>query len=161
MIAATLDIPADHVIDAAGCYLLRVGWTHTHLGFNLGRPHMDDYASGTVAAHSAVPRPWSTSPSSDVASICVLPSTTGWRRRGQGASNYAAHRDHELAAITEQIDELSRRRHSIKMFMAYPGELMVDDAPCSRCLNGPVRSARCAVFTRERTVIDVLVRRPG
>jgi dihydropyrimidinase len=51
-IAATLDIPADHVIDAAGCYLLPGGVDpHTHLGSNLGSTTTsDDYESGTVAA---------------------------------------------------------------------------------------------------------------
>jgi dihydropyrimidinase len=51
-IAATLDIPADHVIDAAGCYLLSGGVDpHTHLGSNLGSTTTpDDYESGTVAA---------------------------------------------------------------------------------------------------------------
>lgn len=51
-IAATLDIPADHVLGAARCYLLpgQVG-PHTHLGFKLGSTNTsDDYESGTVAA---------------------------------------------------------------------------------------------------------------
>jgi dihydropyrimidinase len=51
-IGASLDLPADKVIDATGCYLLPGGVDpHTHLAFNLGSTTTaDDYESGTIAA---------------------------------------------------------------------------------------------------------------
>jgi dihydropyrimidinase len=165
-IGAALDLPADQVIDAAGCYLLPGGVDpHTHLAFNLGATTTaDDYSSGTIAA--------------------AFGGTTtvvnfAQQRRGQ---HLRAAIDDGLAAaegkavidygqhivITEmdsdslgQIDELAVEGvTSIKLFMAYPGELMVDDATIFQVLEraGQV-GALCCVHAENGPVIDVLVRR--
>ena len=165
-IGAALELPADQVIDATGCYLLPGGVDpHTHLAFNLGATTTaDDYASGTIAA--------------------AFGGTTtvvnfAQQRRGQ---HLRAAIDDGLAAaegkavidygqhivITElnsgslsQIDELAAEGvTSIKLFMAYPGELMVDDATLFQVLEraGQV-GALCCVHAENGPVIDVLVRR--
>lgn len=166
MIAATLDIPADHVIDAAGCYLLPGGVDpHTHLGFTLGpTTTSDDYASGTVAAAFG----------GTTTVVNFAQQRRGQHLRaaiddglaaaeGKAAIDYAQHIViTELAAESlSQIDELVVEGvTSIKMFMAYPGELMVDDATMFQVLEraGQV-GALCCIHAENGPVIDVLVRR--
>ena len=165
-IGAALELPADQVIDATGCYLLPGGVDpHTHLAFNLGATTTaDDYASGTIAA--------------------AFGGTTtvvnfAQQRRGQ---HLRAAIDDGLAAaegkavidygqhvvITgldsgslSQVDELAAEGvTSIKLFMAYPGELMVDDATMFQVLERARQvGALCCVHAENGPVIDVLVRR--
>ncbi|HEV7420347.1 MAG TPA: dihydropyrimidinase, partial [Mycobacterium sp.] len=82
---------------------------------------------------------------------------------GKAAIDYAQHIViTELAAGSlSQIDELvAEGVTSIKMFMAYPGELMVDDATMFQVLEraGQV-GALCCIHAENGPVIDVLVRR--
>jgi dihydropyrimidinase len=165
-IGAALDLPADKVIDAAGCYLLPGGVDpHTHLAFGLGETTTaDDYESGTIAAAFG--------------GTTTVVNFTQQRREqhlraaiddGLGAAAGKAVIDYgQHIVITElgadslgQIDELAAEGvTSIKLFMAYPGELMVDDATIFQVLEraGQV-GALCCVHAENGPVIDVLVRR--
>jgi dihydropyrimidinase len=165
-IGAGLDLAADHVIDATGCYLLPGGVDpHTHLAFNMGpTTTSDDYASGTVAA--------------------AFGGTTtivnfAQQRRGQhlraaiddglAAAEGNAVIDYGQHIVITQMDDGTLRQieelaaegvTSIKLFMAYPGELMVDDATIFQVLEraGQV-GALCCIHAENGPVIDVLVRR--
>jgi dihydropyrimidinase len=165
-IGAELDLPADQVIDATGCYLLPGGVDpHTHLAFTLGETTTaDDYASGTIAAAFG----------GTTTVVNFAQQRRGQHLRiaiddglaaaeGKAVIDYGQH-----IVITEldsgslsQIDELaSEGVTSIKLFMAYPGELMVDDATVFQVLEraGQV-GALCCVHAENGPVIDVLVRR--
>ncbi|MEU0970997.1 dihydropyrimidinase [Streptomyces sp. NPDC005917] len=165
-IGASLDLPAERVIDATGCYLLPGGVDpHTHLASNLGpTTTADDYESGTIAAAFG-------------GTTTVVNFTQ--QRRGQhlkaaiedglaAAENKAVIDYGQHIVITElesgslgQIDELvADGVTSIKLFMAYPGELMVDDATIFTVLErAGTLGALCCVHAENGPVIDVLVRR--
>ncbi|WP_197373303.1 dihydropyrimidinase [Mycolicibacterium baixiangningiae] len=165
-IGATLDLPADHIVDAAGCYLLPGGVDpHTHLGFTMGlTTTSDDYESGTTAAAFG----------GTTTVVNFAQQKRGQHLRaavddglalaeGKAVIDYAQHIViTELAAESlGQIDELvDEGVSSIKMFMAYPGELMVDDATLFQVLEraGQV-GALCCIHAENGPVIDVLVRR--
>ena len=165
-IGARLELPADRVIDATGCYLLPGGVDpHTHLANNLANTSTaDDYASGTTAAAFG-------------GTTTVI--NFAQQRRGQ---HLRAAIDDGLAAaegkavidygqhvvITDldsgslgQIDEVvAEGVTSVKLFMAYPGELMVDDATIFQVLERTGQlGALCCVHAENGPVIDVLVRR--
>jgi dihydropyrimidinase len=165
-IGASLDLPADKVIDATGCYLLPGGVDpHTHLAFSLGSTTTaDDYESGTIAAAFG----------GTTTVVNFAQQRRGQHLRtaieegvaaaeGKAVIDYGQH-----IVITEmdpgslgQIDELvGEGVTSIKLFMAYPGELMVDDATIFTVLERAGElGALCCVHAENGPVIDVLVRR--
>lgn len=126
-IGAALDIPADQVIDASGCYLLPGGVDpHTHLAFSLaGTTTADDYGSGTIAAAAG----------GTTTVVNFAQQRRGQHLRaaiddglaaaeGNAVIDYAQHivitdmATESLSEIDELVDEGVT---SIKMFMAYPG----------------------------------------
>ncbi|MCV7366827.1 dihydropyrimidinase [Mycolicibacterium duvalii] len=165
-IGAALDIPADQVIDASDCYLLPGGVDpHTHLAFSLASTTTaDDYESGTIAAAMG----------GTTTVVNFAQQRRGQHLRaaiddglaaaeGKAVIDYAQHivitdmAAESLGEIDELVDEGVT---SIKMFMAYPGELMVDDATLFQVIEraGQV-GALCCIHAENGPVIDVLVRR--
>ena len=112
---------------------------------------------------SAGPRRSSTSPSSTAARRCATRSTTGWRKAsGKAVIDYAFH-----MIVTElpdaglgDMDTMVRDEGitSFKLFMAYPGVFMVDDATIFRALRQTGENGGLVCMHAENGgVIDLLV----
>lgn len=130
---SNLNIKADHVVNAGNKYVIPGGIdVHTHLDMPLGEIHStDDFESGTIAAAFG-------------GTTCIIDFPTQikgrsiwealelWHEKAEGKAciDYGFHmivtdisgnRMDELAGLAEEGIT------SIKLFMAYPGTLMLDD----------------------------------
>src|SRR6266567_1290488 len=134
-IGTSLAIPADVTIDAKGKYVLPGGIdVHTHLDMPFGGTNSaDDFQTGTIAAAHG-----GTTTLIDFAiqnfGEGLYPAYEGWMKRAEGKAvvDYAFHMI--VRELTDQVSgEMDRMvKHegvtSFKLFMAYPGVFMVDDA---------------------------------
>src|SRR5216684_3157325 len=132
---------AGKIIDAAGKYVFPGGIdVHTHLDMPFGgTTSADDFESGTVAAAHG-----GTTTVVDFAiqnfGEGLYPAYEGWMKRAEGKAviDYAFHMI--VRELTDQVSgEMDRMvKHegvtSFKLFMAYPGVFMVDDATIFRAL---------------------------
>lgn len=166
LIGLDLDVAADRVIDAAGKYLMPGGIdAHTHMEMPFGGSRCsDDFATGTAAAawggtttivDFVVPNPGE-----------ALPS--GLDRWHQMATK--SHVDYGLHVIVREIgpntlEEMDRLVAadgvtSFKVFMAYPGVFMMDDAAIFRAMSRAADSGALILLHAENGgPIDVLVER--
>src|ERR687892_1921809 len=132
---------ADRTIDAKGQYVLPGGIdVHTHLNMPFGgTTSADDFESGTIAAAFG-----GTTSIIDFAiqyrGQTMRHALDDWRRRADGKAviDYGFHMiitELEDAGLGE-MDRLVRDEGitSFKLFMAYPGVFMVDDATIFRAL---------------------------
>jgi dihydropyrimidinase len=141
LIGRRLPQPADTVVDAAGKLVLPGGIdVHTHLDMPFGgTTSSDDFETGTIAAAHG-----GTTTLIDFAiqefGQGLYPAYEGWMRRAEGKAviDYAFHVI--VRELTDQVsidmDRLVREEGitSFKLFMAYPGVFMVDDATIFRAL---------------------------
>ena len=164
--ASLAHMPADAVIDASGCYLLPGGVDpHTHLAAEInGARTADDFESGTIAAAFGGTTTVVNFAQQQRGEHLRQAIETGFAAaQGKSVIDYGQHI--VVTALDEgsldQIDELvDEGITSIKLFLAYPGELMVDDATLFRVLERAGRlGALCCVHAENGPVIDVLVRR--
>src|SRR5262245_49299933 len=132
---------ADTIVDATGKLLLPGGIdVHTHLDMPFGGTRSaDDFETGTIAAAHG-----GTTTLIDFAiqdfGQGLYPALDGWRGRAEGkaAIDYAFHMI--VRELTDQVSQDMDRlvRHdgvtSFKLFMAYPGVFMVDDATIFKAL---------------------------
>ncbi len=157
--------PADRVIDASGKLLLPGGVdVHTHLDMPLGDIRTaDDFESGTIAAACG-----GTTTVIDFATQArggsLAAALAEWMRLADGRAviDFGFHmciaelRPDVEAEIAEIV---SAGVPSFKLFMAYPGRLMLDDGQIFRVLR---RAAACGglvcLHAENGPVIDVLVR---
>jgi len=158
---------ADLDLDATGKFVLPGGIdAHTHLDMPLTDEitSADDFESGTIAAAIG-------------GTTCVIDYATqarggtlvaaleSWHRkaRGKAAIDYGFHMivcDY-APAVEEELDALVREGvTSFKLFMAYPGRLMLDDGAIFRVLLRTRENGGLVCLHAENGhVIDVLVER--
>jgi len=133
-IGAGLDLSADRVIDAAGCYLFPGGIdAHTHMEL----PFMGTFASDTFETGTLAGLHGGTTTIVDFAiqtqGDSLEAAIQEWHRKADGhaVGDYAFH-----CAVTDFNDETRKEIprvinehgiNSFKTFMAYKGALMVDD----------------------------------
>ena len=152
LIGKGLNVPADTVIDASGKLALPGGIdVHTHLDMPFGGTNSaDDFESGTIAAAHG-----GTTTVVDFAiqnfGEGLYPAFEGWMKKAEGkaAIDYGFHMIvRELSdQASHDMDKMTRHEGitSFKLFMAYPGVFMVDDATIFRALlktrdNGGINS---------------------
>jgi dihydropyrimidinase len=157
---------ADRVVDASGKYVLPGGIdVHTHLDMPLGETvTSDDFATGTVAAAFG-------------GTTCIVDfavqdrgrplreALETWRRKAEGRAviDYGFHVivcDLSSAVEREMDAVVAEGVTSFKLFMAYPGRLMVDDAAILRALRRTAANGGTVMLHAEDgDAIEALVRR--
>ena len=165
-IGSSLQMNADRVIDAKRKYVLPGGIdVHTHLDMPFGgTTSADDFESGTIAAAHG-----GTTSIVDFAiqykGQTLHHAWETWMKKadGKAAIDYGFHMIiTELSdQVEEEMDALVRQGvTSFKLFMAYPGVFMLDDASIFRALlrSGKNGGTIC-MHAENGGVIDVLVKK--
>ncbi len=158
---------ADVVVDASGRWILPGGVdAHTHLDMRLSESvrTADDFASGTLAAAMggtttvvdyATPDPGAT----------LAATLETWHRlaAGRAAVDYGFHMSVRewSAAVERELDAMvAAGVPSFKLFMAYPGRLMLDDAAIFRVLlRARENGGRVCLHAENGHVLQVLIER--
>ena len=166
LIGTTIEVAADKVIDAAGKYVLPGGIdVHTHLDMPFGgTTSADDFLSGTTAAAFG-----GTTSVVDFAiqyrGQTLHHAWDAWMKKAEGKAviDYGFHMI--ITELTDQVegemDALVRQGvTSFKLFMAYPGVFMLDDASIFKALLRTGKNGGTICMHAENGgVIDVLVQR--
>ncbi|RPJ57563.1 MAG: dihydropyrimidinase, partial [Acidobacteria bacterium] len=157
---------ADRKIDASGKLVLPGGVdVHTHLDMPFGgTTSSDDFESGTIAAaHGGT---------TSIVDFAIQykgerlhDAWENWARRAEGkaAIDYGFHMI--VTDLTDQVEEemdalVRQGITSFKLFMAYRGVLMLDDASIFRALlRTGTNGGTICMHAENGDVIDVLVRR--
>jgi dihydropyrimidinase len=153
-------------VDATGLYVLPGGVdTHVHLENVIGPTiTCDTFASGTKAAAFG-----GTTTVVDFALQTAEDSVLGALARAQRSAERQVHIDYSLHCIVTRVDKqvLADVRHamrhegvsSFKMFMAYPGVMMTDDAAIFQMLRQVgADGGMVALHAENGTVIDLLIK---
>ncbi len=166
-IAAQLPIEnATRVIDAAGLYLLPGGIdVHTHLDMPFGgTTSADDFETGTIAAAFG-----GTTTLIDFAiqykGQTLRQAFDGWMQKayGKAVTDYSFHciiTDLGAAQLEEMGQLIREGVTSFKLFMAYPGVFMLDDATIFRAMSQAAKhSGLICMHAENGGVIDVMVQK--
>ena len=165
-IGTVIDVPADKTIDASGKYVLPGGIdVHTHLDMPFGgTTSADDFETGTTAAAFG-----GTTSIVDFAiqyrGQTLHHAMETWARKAEGKAviDYGFHMI--ITELSDQVegemDALVRQGiTSFKLFMAYPGVFMLDDASIFKALLRTGKNGGTICMHAENGgVIDVLVQR--
>src|SRR6188474_3403674 len=165
-IGSSLSMPADKVIDAKGKYVLPGGIdVHTHMDMPFGgTTSADDFESGTMAAAFG-----GTTAIVDFAiqyrgqTLHQAMETWAQKAEGKAVIDYGFHMI--ITELNDQVegemDALVRQGiTSFKLFMAYPGVFMLDDASIFKALLRTGKNGGTICMHAENGgVIDVLVQR--
>src|ERR1700756_3903295 len=167
IVAIAKDLPtenAGNVIDATNCYVMPGGIdVHTHLDMPFGgTKSADDFESGTVAAAHG-----GTTTLIDFAiqykGQTLHEAFDAWMKKADGKAviDYAFH-----CIITDlpdvQLKEMKTLVHegvpTFKLFMAYPGVFMLDDASIFRAFRATAKNGGLVCMHAENgNAIDVIV----
>jgi dihydropyrimidinase len=166
-LAASLPVEnAGRVIDARGCFVMPGGIdVHTHLDMPFGgTTSADDFESGTIAAAFG-----GTTSLIDFAiqskGQTLRTAFDTWMKKAEGkaAIDYAFHciiTDLPDARLEEMGALVRDGVSSFKLFMAYPGVLMLDDASIFRAMSQAAKTgALICMHAENGSVIDVIVQR--
>ncbi|MDQ2969636.1 MAG: amidohydrolase family protein, partial [Acidobacteriota bacterium] len=165
-IGTSLAVEADRTIDAAGRYVIPGGIdVHTHLDMPFGgTTSADDFESGTIAAAHG-----GTTAVVDFAiqyrGQTLRHARDAWMKKAEGkaAIDYGFHMIvTELDGnVEDEMDVLVREGiTSFKLFMAYPGVFMLDDASIFRALlRTRENGGTICMHAENGGVIDVLVQK--
>jgi dihydropyrimidinase len=165
-IGTNLTMPADVTIDATGRYVLPGGIDcHTHLDMPFGgTTSADDFESGTIAAAFGG--------TTSIVDFAIqyrgqrLHDALGaWMKKAEGRAviDYGFHMI--ITELTDQVEEeMDALVHegvtSFKLFMAYPGVFMLDDASIFRAmLRTGKNGGTICMHAENGGVIDVLVKK--
>ncbi len=157
---------AGRVIDAAGCQVIPGGIdVHTHLDMPFGgTTSADDFESGTIAAAFG-----GTTTLIDFAiqykGQTLRQAFDTWRKKAEGkaVTDYAFHciiTDLGDAQVEEMGQLVREGVSSFKLFMAYPGVFMLDDATIFRAMSAAAKYGGLICMHAENGgAIDVIVKR--
>ena len=165
-IGTNLSMPADVTIDATGRYVLPGGIDcHTHLDMPFGgTTSADDFESGTTAAAFG-----GTTSIVDFAiqyrGQTLHHALDAWMKKAEGKAviDYGFHMI--ITELTDQVEEemdalVRQGVTSFKLFMAYPGVFMLDDASIFRAmLRTGKNGGTICMHAENGGVIDVLVKK--
>ncbi|MBI3207293.1 MAG: dihydropyrimidinase [Candidatus Solibacter usitatus] len=162
-------LPAENagkIIDAGGMLILPGGIdVHTHLDMPFGgTTSSDDFETGTKAAAFGG--------TTSIIDFAIQPKgtrmrdalDTWWKKAENKASiDYGLHMivtDMPEADLADMDDMVNEGVASFKLFMAYPGVLMVDDATIFRALGQTAKNGALVCMHAENgNVIDLIVQR--
>ena len=166
VIGAKLDVEADRVIDAAGKLVIPGGidpHTHMELPFG-GTESSDDFRTGTIAAAHG-----GTTTIIDFAvqykGQALIEAVDNWHRKAEGktAIDYGFHlittelEDNQIEELYTVMDEGIT---SFKLFMAYPGVFLVDDATIFRGMSAAgERGGLICMHAENGVVINEIIKR--
>jgi dihydropyrimidinase len=166
LIGKDLKVPADKRVDATGKYVIPGGIdVHTHMELPFGGTFSsDDFETGTVAAAFG-----GTTTIVDFAvqgfGEPLRKALDTWLAKAQGKAviDYGMHiiiRDLSDDVLKEMDVMVREGVSSFKLFMAYPGVFMVDDATIFKALGRTAENGGLICMHAENGgVIDVLVKR--
>lgn len=159
--------PADaERLDAKGCLVIPGGIdAHTHLDMPFGgTTSVDDFETGTIAAaHGGTTTIIDFAIQTKGTSLKLALDTWHAKAEGKAAIDYGFHMiatDVPPAALSEMADIVGEGVTSFKLFMAYPGVLLLDDQSIFRAMlrAGEIGALIC-MHAETGMPIDVLVER--
>ncbi len=166
MIGASLDMEADQTIDASGKLVIPGGidpHTHMELPFG-GTESSDDFRTGTIAAAHG-----GTTSIIDFAvqykGQSLIEGIDNWHKKAEGktAIDYGFHlitTELEDKQIEELYTAMDEGVTSFKMFMAYPGVFLVDDATIFRAMSAAgERGGLICMHAENGIVINEIIKR--
>jgi dihydropyrimidinase len=166
VIGAKLDMEADRVIDAAGKLVIPGGIDpHTHMELPFGGTEAsDDFRTGTIAAAHG-----GTTSIIDFAvqykGQSLIEGIDNWHQKAEGktAIDYGFHlitTELEDNQIEEMYTVMDEGVTSFKMFMAYPGVFLVDDATIFRAMSAAgERGGLICMHAENGIVINEIIKR--
>ena len=154
------------VVDARGCYVIPGGIdAHTHLDMPFGGTNsVDDFESGTIAAaHGGTTTIVDFAIQKKGGTLKEALDTWHGKAEGKASVDYGFHMiatDVPAAQLTEMADIVREGVSSFKLFMAYPGVLLLDDQSIFRAMlrAGEIGALIC-MHAEHGLPIDVLVER--
>ena len=166
IIGAKLEMEADRVIDAAGKLVIPGGIDpHTHLELPFGgTSSSDDFFTGTRAAAFG-----GTTTIIDFAvqnkGESMIQGVDNWHRKAEGktAIDYGFHlitTEFEDGAEREMYQLMDEGVTSFKLFMAYPGVFLADDATIFRAMSAAgARGGLVCMHAENGVVINEIIKR--